>query len=171
MNRLKDRIRFGINVRKKLTGAELYVKILQITSLMPLLYIFLSSGYLAIFRSKSLYSVLFDLGIMALPRWETLGLSYIYRLTLSEIIVYFSIVIIALILGLMTNRIFKEDRETGIKARKVFAVLIAIDLVVRLIPMRFNLVLGVPAAVFGFIIRALCLVLIILDLKSVQGDK
>ena len=109
MSKLKDKIEFGIDARKKLTGADLYVKIFQITSMLPLLYVIAASGYLAIFKEKSIYSVLFDIGIMGLPRAETLALSTVYRMTGNEMVVYFSIVVIALALGLASDKLFREN--------------------------------------------------------------
>ena len=166
MSKLKDKVEFGITTRKKLTGADLYVKIFQITSLLPLIYIFTASGYLGIFREKSILSMLFDIGIMGLPRAETLTLSTVYRQTGSELLVYFAILAVALILGLLSHKLFKEDLKRGIACRKVFVVLIAIDLVIRMIPLRFNLVMGWPALIVGFILRLGCVLLIMKDLKA-----
>ena len=156
MSRLKDKIKFGIDVRKKYTGAELYVRIFQITALL----------HLAIFKEKSVYSVLFDIGIMGLPRAETLALSSVYRITGSEVIVYLTILIIALVLGFSAEKLFKEDRNRGILCRKVFIVLIIIDLLIRLIPMRFNLVMGWPAVIIGFLLRLGCVILLVMDIRA-----
>ena len=166
MSRLKDKIGFGIDVRRKLNGADLYVTIFQIASVLPALYVSIGSGYLGLFTKKGVLSVLFDLGIFSIPRVESLAASTLYRSLDNEIIAIMAVLIIAFILGLLKNKIFKEDKERGIKARKAFIVLIALDLLVRLIPMSFNLTFGWVACVVGFLVRALCAVLLALDIKA-----
>ena len=79
--------------------------------------------------------------------------------------------IIGLILGLLSNKIFREDEKRGIAARKVFIVLIAIDLVVRLLPMKFNPAFGLPMAAIGFIIRAGFIALLYMDIKAAKNNE
>ena len=170
MNRIKEKIQFGIDSRKKLTGADLYVKIFQLASMFPVLYVFMTSGYISIFSKTSVFSVLFDLGISVLPRLEVLPLSYLYRATSNEITVIFVMLFAGLILGLLAGKLFREDFKRGIRARKAFMALIGIDLIARLVPMRYNLAFGWPMAIIGFIIRLACGVFLYLDLKDAGTD-
>ncbi len=171
MNSLKDKICFGTDPRRKLNGSDIYVKTFQLASILPVFYLFMASGYLGIFSKRSVFSVLFDLGVSALPRAEALALSYLYRMTDNEIIMVFIMMIIGLILGLLSNKIFRESEKRGIAARKAFIALIAIDLVIRLLPMKFNLAFGWPAAMIGFIIRAVSIVLLYMDIRAAKNNE
>jgi hypothetical protein len=161
-----SRVEFGIDIRRKLTGADLYVRILQICSLLPLPYIFLARSHPPILSTRNLFSVLFDTGVCTLPRVEAFALSWLYRQTLSEVAVYFVILAIALVLGIIAGRILRGDPEASIRFHKVIAVLIALDLVIRVIPIKANIAFGIPFAVTGLAVRAICLYLVIRDLKA-----
>ena len=50
-------------------------------------------------------------------------------------------------------------------------VLIAADLLVRLIPMKFNLAFGWPMAIIGFLVRAGFIALLIMDIRAAGNDK
>ena len=171
MNILKDRICFGIDIRKKLSGSDLYVKTFQLASILPVVYLFMASGYMAIFSKNTIFSVLFDIGVSVLPRVETMALSYVYHSNDNEVTVVFAMMVIGLILGLLSDKIFRENEKRGIAARKVFIALIALDLVIRLLPMKFNLAFGLPMAVIGFIVRAGFIVLLLMDLKAVKNKE
>ena len=164
--RLIPPVTFGTDVRKALSGADLYVRVFQILSLLPVLYMFVAAGYPAVMTSRSLFSVLFDAGMSALPRAESLLLAMLYRYTSSEIYVYFALLAAALLLGILGNRCFRDNHKTGHQTRLVFAVLIAADLLIRLLPFSWNAAFGLPASVFGFAVRIACLILIILDLRA-----
>ena len=165
---MMSRIRFGIDVRRQLTGADLYVRIFQICALLPLPYIFLTGVHPAIFSSRNLLSVLFDIGICALPRVEALALSYIYRVLLSEVAVYFVVLVIAVALGFAAAKVLRGNPEASVKFHKLVAGLLILDLAIRIIPVRANYAFGIPAAAAGLLIRALCLYLVIRDLKAGQ---
>jgi len=163
------KIRFGINENKCLTGAELYVRIFQITSLLPILYIFGVSGYPAIITGSNILSFLFDVGMMGIPRAESLALSFAFRLFSSELVVYFALLVIALLFGAVAGKLLKNaSYRTAKTSRFVFAALIAIDIIFRLIPVRLNLALGIPAAAVGLALRLACLVLVLLDLRAAK---
>lgn len=163
---MRHRIEFGIDIRRKLTGADLYVRIFQICSLLPLPYIFVATAHPAILGTKNVLSMLFDLGLCMIPRAEAFGLSYLYRLTYSEVAVYFVMPIAALALGIAAERCLRGDRTTSVNFHKAVAVLICLDLVIRIVPVRANLAFGIPAAIAGFAVRAICLYLVIRDLKA-----
>ena len=159
-------MRFGYGDRKALTGTGLYVRIFQIMSLLPPIYIFIVSGYPAVGAKKGIFSVLFDIGVSALPRAETAAVSYLYRLTSSEILVHFAFLIVAFVFGIAAGKLLTGSEKTGRTARIVFAVLICLDILVRFVPGRFNKAFGIPAAAAGLVIRLVCLVLVLLDLRA-----
>ena len=163
---MTDRIEFGINKRRKLTGADLYVRIFQICSLLPLPYIFVATAHPAILGTRNPLSILFDLGMCMIPRAEAFGLSYIYRITYSETAVYFLLPVLALVLGVIADRMLRGDLKASVNFHKTLAVLICLDLVIRIVPVRANLAFGIPAAIAGFAVRAACLYLVICDLKA-----
>ena len=163
---MKSRVEFGIDIRRKLTGADLYVRVFQICSLLPLPYMFVATAHPAILSTRNLLSMLFDTGISALPRIEAFALSGLYRMTSSEVAVYFVILAVALALGVTAGRVLRGEPERSIRFHKAIAALLALDLVIRVIPVRANIAFGIPAAVFGFALRAVCLYLVMKDLRS-----
>ena len=164
-------MKFGIDARKKLTGASLYIYCFQACSLMPLLYILVASGYNGLTGKNGILAYLFDLGMSAIPRIEALGLSFVYRKVLSEITVYFLLAGIAFVFGIITDKLLKNGERTAVRARIVFTVLIATDLVIRLLPFGFNTGFGLIPAIVGFAIRLVCLILIIADLIAYKKEK
>lgn len=162
------RFKWGTGDWKTVTGAHLAVGVYQVASLLPLLYILGFVGYPAIITSKNLLSFLFDIGIMTLPRAEALGLSALYSATANETLVYFAILVPALVVGLVFNKLLREDSPACITARKALAVLIACDLLLRVLPFGFNLAFGLPAAIIGWLAQAACLAFVILDLRAIK---
>ncbi|MBE6018999.1 MAG: hypothetical protein E7230_01475 [Clostridiales bacterium] len=163
---MKPRVEFGIDIRRKLTGADLYVRVFQICSLLPLPYMFVATAHPAILSTRNLFSILFDTGISALPRIEAFALSGLYRMTSSEVAVYFVILAAALALGVTAGHVLRGDPERSIRFHKAIAALLALDLVIRVIPVRASIAFGIPAAVCGFAVRAVCLYLVIKDLRT-----
>lgn len=160
------RVEFGIDIRRKLTGADLYVRIFQICSLLPLPYMFLATAHPPVLSSRNLFSVLFDMGIFSLPRLEAYALSGLYRLTSSEVVVYFVILAVAMALGFVSSRVLRGNPEVSIRFHKAAEVLITLDLSIRIIPVKANIAFGIPAAVIGLAVRAACLYLVIRDMKA-----
>ena len=89
----------------------------------------------------------------------------------SEVMFFFVMMVFALIFGIVAGKVLHDVHDKAVKARKVFMVLIIIDLVLRLIPMRFNAPFGIVPAIIGFIVRVICLGLIYKDLKADEGAK
>lgn len=158
-------MKFGINLRKLLTGAELAVRIFQITTLLPLAYTLVGAGLPYLYTHRSLFSVLFELGLAGLPRAETLGLSLLYRKSGSEMAVFFVMLAIALAVGILADNALKGSDARAKRSRIVWAALIALDLLFRFVPLPFE-ALPVYASVFGFALRQGCLALILLDLRA-----
>ena len=159
------KIRFGVNNRKVISGAALYLRIFQISSLLPLAYLFLINVYPAVITGKNLWYVLFELGIAVIPRWEALLLSFLYKLTLNEIIVYFILLVLAFVYGLILKKLLDGPKEHAILIRKILIVVIFFDLVLRLLPFSFNYDFAWYYVVTGCLVRAACLIFLILDLK------
>ncbi|MBR2672378.1 MAG: hypothetical protein IKE27_09255 [Oscillospiraceae bacterium] len=162
-------IRFGLSSRKHLTGADLYVRIMQIAAVLPAVYILIASGYLYVFAVDGPLSFMFDMGISILPRWAVLILSAVYRKTLSEVLVCFMLTVSALVLGLIMKRLLEEHEGQSKFQRNIRYVLIgliAADLILRLIPFGFSDQFGTVISVAGAIIRIACLCLLIMDLRA-----
>ena len=159
-------MRFGIDLRDRLTGSELYVRIFQLTALPAVLYVIVACVYPAVYSSTNVFSVLFDLGMSAMPRWEAFAASRLYRITHSEALVCAALLIVALVFGLAAGRLLKGRHGKARAVRVVLAVLIAADLVIRVLPLPFRFSFGIPAAVFGFAVRLGCLALVLGDLLA-----
>ena len=160
------KVRFGINVRRVMTGADLYVKIFQFSALMIVPYILIASGHMAIFKTNNPVSLMFDLGACLIPRTELLVLAYLYKYSMSEIMILFICLAMALIWGLLTSHFIQEYGDTGRRIRKVMILLIAADLILRLLPFSFNITFGWPMAILSFLVRLACMILVLMDLRS-----
>lgn len=159
------KIKFGVKERKVTSGCGLYLKIFQISSLLPLPYIFLITVYPAVVSGNNIWSVLFDLGLVLLPRAEVLLMSFIYRLTLNEVIIYFIPLVLAFVWGLILKKILNGPEKSAILVRKILIIAISCDLVLRLLPFSFNYSYPWYFVVIGCLVRAACLIFLILDLK------
>lgn len=164
-------MKFGIDSRKNLTGAGLYMHLFQAVSLFPLVYIAIATGYIGITSTDNIVSYMFDFGIAAIPRYEALLISLAYRKSLSEIAVFFIIIGIALIFGFVLNRLLKGSEKTAIITRIVLIALIAIELVIRLLPLSFNSGFGLTASINALVFRVACLILIVIDLTVYKKRK
>lgn len=158
-------MKLGFDDRRHLTGAGLHIRILQVSALLPVPYFLLVPSYPAMTTRSTVFSLLFDLGFSALPRWETWSLSLLYRVTASEMLVFFLMLIAALVLGLAAKPMLDRFPRA---VRLVLAALIAVDLALRLAPFGTNAAFGLPCAVFGFAIRLIGLALLLLDLRAAK---
>ena len=159
-------MKFGINIRKKITGAELSVRVFQILSVLPVLYIVVSSAYMALLTTKGVLGALFEYGLAALPRSLAFGLSVIYRKTGHEALLVAVLLAAALLMGYGGGALLRAKRPTARVVRWVYAALIAADLILRLLPLQMNRVFSLPAAIVGFVLRLACIALILLDLRA-----
>ncbi len=159
-------MKFAVKKQKQLNGAKLYVYIFQISSLLPLVYIFAVSGYASLITKKSISGIIFDSGMCLIPRLEALGLSYLYRISESEIAVYFALLLFALIFGIICNKLLNGKYKTAKNIRYVFIALILADLVIRAMPFGFNSAFELPFEIAGFALRLVCLALVVLDLTA-----
>lgn len=157
-------MKFGLGERKKLSGAELAVRIIQVSSVIPALLTFLLPGYLRLMTGRNLFSVLFEVGVNAMPRAESYALSWLYRLTSSEIVLHFAMLAFALAFGLVMGALLRGKPKKAFAVRVVFALLILADIVVRLLPLKLNSAFGSFYWVLGLVVSVACLVLTVLDL-------
>lgn len=157
-------MKFGIDVRGRLTGADLAVRIVQIAAALPMLYFVILSGWLALLTQDTPLTYLFSLGVCAVPRAVALGLSALYRQTGGEALFSMLLVAAALFYGVVMNRLLHSER--GRTTRVVLAVLIAIDLVLRLLPLGFTKAFGLPCEILAFALRSASLILVLLDLRA-----
>ena len=149
--------------KRPYSGTKIYVLIFQVASLLPLLHILYTSGVSDGIMPHGITSVLFDLGICALPRCETLLLSTAYRMTLSEVFIYFALAVIAFIYGVVMKKLL-SSKKTSAVTKYVAAALIACDVAVRALPFRFNFIFGTLYYVLGLVIRLACLALVVSDI-------
>ena len=159
-------MKFGLTSGKQRTGADLFVLIWQVVCLLPLPYLLILSGYPGLMTKNSVLGFLFDGGMAALPRWQTLALSYLYRLSGHELAVYFILPVLALAFGLLMKKLLRGERKTAMVLRIVLCGLIAADLILRAILPQFRTLFGWPAAVVGLVIRLAMLGLVIGDLVA-----
>jgi len=150
-------------IRKNGTAA-VYVIIFQITSLLPAPFWLALPGYPGLITKQNALSVLFDIGFAALPRAEALALSYFYRVTANEIAVFFVLLGVAFAFGVAMKKLLGAPKTA--KAATIFLIILLIaDLILRALPFAFNTTFGTTAAIIGAVIRMMCLVLLIVDLK------
>ncbi len=164
-------MKFGIDLRKKMTGADIAVIIFQVVSLLPAFYVFVAPGYMAILSKRNILSVLFDFGICALPRWEALLLSFGYRLSSSEMLPYFFALFIALFLGIAAKRCLRGNVKLSVALHCVFSALIVIDLIIRVLPFGFNSQFAFAYALAAVAVRLVCLLLLAGDLIAYKRSK
>lgn len=161
-------MKFGIDVRGKLTGANLAVRIVQIAASLPMLYLVIASGWYSLQTKTTVLSYLFSLGLCTIPRAAALGLSALYRHTGGEVLFSMVLVGAALFYGVFMNRMLHSKR--GKAARIVLAVLIGLDLICRFLPLGFVGAFGLQTEIPAFLIRACSLVLILLDLRAGKNE-
>ena len=159
-------MKFGVNTGKKLSGAGVYTYVFQAVSLLPLPYMLVVSGYAGLVAKRGVLSFLFDAGLAALPRWLTLGLSFLYGKTAHELIVYFAVPVLALAFGLVMKKLLQSGEKTAKTVRIVLCAAIVTDLILRLFTPQFHIVFGWPAAIVGLAIRLAELSLIAGDLTA-----
>ena len=157
-------MKFGIDIRGRLTGADLAVRIVQIAAALPMLYLVIVSGWIALVTQQTAVTYLFSLGVCAIPRGVALGLSALYRHGGGEVLFSMLLVAMALVFGVVMNRLLHSER--GRTTRVVLAVLITIDLVLRLLPLGFTKAFGLPCEIIAFALCAVSLVLVLLDLRA-----
>lgn len=159
------KIKFGVGIRRALSGAELAVRFGQAFSLLCPVCLLAISTYRPAMLHLGPLAAVFDLSASALPRWWQLLLALLYRLTGSEVALAFAFLVPALAFGLAAGRLLRSKRS-AVTARKIYAALVLADLILRLLPFRFNLAFGLPFAIAGFLLRLGCLGLILLDLRA-----
>ena len=157
-------MKFGIDIRGRLTGSDLAVRIVQIAAALPMLYFVILSGWLSLLTQDTPLTYLFSLGVCAVPRAVALGLSALYRQTGGEALFSMLLVAGALVFGVVMNRLLHSER--GRTTRVVLAVLIAIDLILRLLPLGFTKAFGLPCEILAFALCAVSLILVLLDLRA-----
>lgn len=157
-------MKFGIDPRIKVSGAKLAVGVQQICAMFPVLYLFSVSSFPVTLTRRGLLSFLFDLGYSSLPRVEALGLSLLYRTSRRETLVNFVLLLLALVLGLAAASLLQGSRKKVRAVRWGMIGFIAVDLLLRLLPLHMNRAFGLPAAILGFAVQTACLLLTALDL-------
>ncbi|MCR5807945.1 MAG: hypothetical protein K6G56_00125 [Clostridiales bacterium] len=157
-------MRYGKYLTKRLSCADIYVRIFQVLSMLASLYLIIAPGEMSILTKRGLFPYLFDLGMENLPKWLEYGVAQVYVLSKSEVAVCFILLGFALAFGLAAGALLHGKRCAAKTTRIVLAALIAADLAVRLLPLDINKAFGPAASIPAFVIRAVCLALILADL-------
>ena len=156
---------FGFD-RKKLTGATLALRILELSSALLPLYAMAVVGYPRLLTVESVFSFLCRLGASLIPRVWLLGLGWLYKLTAKELLVCFALLIPALLIGIGTDNLLRARAETARRARIGLAAFLALEIVLHLLPLRINSVFGTAENLIAAAVLALCLALTLLDLRA-----
>ena len=146
------------------TFTGLAIRVIQAVSLLPLPFILACTGYWALYAHETPLSVMFRLGMASLGRVELFLLSLLYRASLSEVALFFGIVLTALAFGLITKRIAASSERASHTLSIVLAVWLGADLVIRVLPIGWNGNFGTGYEIFGFAVRLVCFGLVIFDL-------
>ena len=96
-------------------------------------------------------------------------MSLLYEKTLSEVAVFFVLSGAALAFGIAAGRLLRSPGKTAVTARKVFAVIIFCDYILRLMPFGFNSVYGFGMKTAGSAIRLFCAILIVFDIRAASS--
>lgn len=164
-------MRFSCSERRTLSGATLALRVLEFSALLPPLYVLSAVGYPALFRSGGLLAFLCRLGCALLPRLWLYGLSWLYKLTASEILFCFAVLIPALLLSLGADALLRRRLPDARYARIAFAALLAAELILHLLPIRINRIFGTAAEIGAIVVLAVCLALTLADLLSDRAKK
>lgn len=159
-------MKFGLNIRRGLCGASLAVYILELSAMLPVLYILAVPGYPAVVTGRNVFSFACELGLGLMPRLGFWALSLLYRRSLSETAVCFTLLLAALILGVLADNGLRRGAVSGRRLRIVLCALIAADLLVRLLPLSFNRALSTAPSLAAALMLCICFVLILLDLLA-----
>lgn len=133
---------------------KIYIRFEQIVLLLPLLYLLSVSGSNVQIMQKNLLTNVFELGMSLLPRVTLFLLSLLYRLTKNEVLLYFALIGMALLIG----RIFAKKEAAD---RWIILFLLS-DLLLR--PFGFRR-LALPWELLSILIRVLVLSCFLLKRK------
>ena len=161
---------FGFD-RKKLTGATLALRILELSSALLPLYVMAAVGYPRLLTVESVFSFLCKVGASLIPRAWLLGLGWLYKLTAKEILVCFALLLPALLIAVGADRLLRARAETARRARIGLAAFLALEIVLHLLPLRLNGVFGTSANLIAAAVLALCLALTLLDLRAEKNKR
>ena len=156
---------------KKLSGAGVAASVFQVTALLYGLYILAIPGYYRVITFRNILSFLADLSLAALPRAVGAAASFLYRISENEVIVFFALMILALAWGMIVKRLERPERGKKRGFLIGYAVLVFADLVVRILPLSVNQYPGTGFQIAGAVIRLICLVLILWELRKKQKQQ
>ena len=147
------------------TGADIYVLVFQSISVIFPLFVIATALYPDMLFLGGVVSFIWNFGICALPRVETVPLSLLYRLTSGETVVALAVLAVAIAFAVIAKRLFSEEK-TAFASRVTVVCLIAADLIVRLLPLHSSRVFGLPEEICAFVFRLVCLGLVAGDLVA-----
>ena len=157
-------MRYGKYLTKKLSCSDIYLVILRVLAMLASLYLIIAPGKMSVLTSRGVLSYLFDLGMESMPKALEYGLAQLYVFSRSEIAVCLVMLAFVLAFALAAGSLLHGRRPTAKWTRIVLALLVFADLIVRLLPLHINKAFGPAASIPAFVIRLVCLALILVDL-------
>lgn len=152
-------------MKKKLSLMELYVYVEQSLLLIPLLYIFVVSGSYYQIMSINIITITFEFGMSFLPRIIMWLSSIVYHSSMSEIVMYFSMAFLSLIIGLIASKTILHKYNDKLIYHDILIGFNVLDIILRLLPLSFNNIFYNYVDILALIFRIICLILIIYDRK------
>lgn len=152
-------------MKKKLSLMELYVYVEQSILLIPLLYIFVVSGSYYQIMSINIITITFEFGMSFLPRIIMWLSSIVYHSSMSEIVMYFTMAFLSLIIGLIASKTILNKYNDKLIYHDILIGFNALDIILRLLPLSFNNIFYNYVDILALIFRIICLLLIIYDRK------
>lgn len=152
-------------MKKKLSLMELYVYVEQSILLIPLLYIFVVSGSYYQIMSINIITITFEFGMSFLPRIIMWLSSIVYHSSMSEIVMYFTMAFLSLIIGLIASKTILNKYNDKLICHDILIGFNALDIILRLLPLSFNNIFYNYVDILALIFRIICLLLIIYDRK------
>ena len=138
---------------KKRDLTRLSVHIEQGILLIPLLYILTVSGSNYQVMEYNFITFTFDLGISLMSRVILLMTSLLYRLSRNEVIVYFFLAVLSLLTGILATKTILHKRKQKKNYYRIILCFLLSDLVLRILPLRFNKIIDPRIEIFSFIFR------------------
>ena len=160
-------MKFGISNKNRFSGAWLAIRLFQVISFIPAAFFLVISGYRGILAENNVLSFLFSFSLCSLPCGETAGLSALYRVSHSEVLVHFLLLGVALAVGLITDPILRGSEKAGRVLRFVLLGVLALDIPLGIL---FNIhgYFGLVPVICGSAIRLGLAGLIVADLFAAK---
>ena len=151
---------------KKQDLTKLYIHIEQGILLIPLLYILTVSGSNYQVTEYNFITFAFEAGLSLIPRIALLFTSFVYRTSRNEVITYFFLAVLSLVLGILASKTILHKRNQKKIYHQIVIAFLCMDLLLRLLPMRFNRIFDLRIEIFSFLFRVFLLYLMVKEERN-----